>query len=164
MWIMWVVWLAVAVGAAIGELLTFDLFLACVAAAALLTAATTSFLPTEAQVGVFAVLSLLGVTVVRPLAKGALGIDSHVSMSGPEKHMHLVGKRGVVTQTVNAAGGQIRIGQAEFWTARAFDPEEEIPVGSAVEIEVVQGLTAVVAPVMPTPSLEAGTDLAAKKG
>ena len=164
MWNTWEAWLVVAVLAVIGEVVTMDLFLVCVAIAAVVVAIVSVFLPLGLQVGIFAVLSLGGIAFVRPALKGALGIDTLKSVGGPEKHSHLEGKRAVVTQTINPAGGQIRIGQAEFWSARAFNPDEEIPVGTNVEIELVDGLTAVVTPVLPAPVLDSNIDLATQKG
>jgi membrane protein implicated in regulation of membrane protease activity len=61
------------------------------------------------------------------------------------RHVSVVGRRGVVTQTVDGAGGQIRIGHGAFWTARTFDPSDTIPVGESVEVLLVEGgITAIV--------------------
>jgi membrane protein implicated in regulation of membrane protease activity len=159
------IWLVVAVAAAIGELLTTDLFLASVSAAAVVGAGMAVFLvPGAIQVVVFAVLALLGIVVFRPLIKHALGIDSAAPVFGSVVHSTLAGKRAIVTQQVDAGGGQIRIGQGEFWTARPYDPGQTIAPGEPVEIVVVDGLTALVEPVAPAPSLSDESEIATQKG
>lgn len=150
---MWI-WLVVAVLAAIGEALTYDLFLASVAVAAVITAVVSVIVPFAAlQVGVFAALSLVGIFFVRPAVKHSLGIDSLAQIATAVRHPHVVGRRAVVTHRVDAAGGQIRIGQGEFWTARPYEPGETIEVGEPVEIVLVEGITALVERAAP-PALE----------
>lgn len=149
------IWLVIAVAAAIGELLTFDLFLASLSVAAVAAGATAALLISgPIQVVVFAVISLLGIAVFRPLIKHTLGIDSAMTIHGPVVHSHLAGRRAIVTQTVSGIGGQIRLGQGEFWTARSYDPDETIKAGEPVEIVFVDGLTALVEPVAPRLELE----------
>jgi membrane protein implicated in regulation of membrane protease activity len=141
---MWI-WLVIAVLAALGEAVSYDLWLASVAVAALITAVVAVVLPVAAlQIGIFAALSLLGIFVVRPIVKHALGIDSMAGIASAVTHRHVVGKRAVVTQVVSADGGQIRIGQGEFWTARPYELDETIEVGEPVEVVLVEGLTALV--------------------
>jgi membrane protein implicated in regulation of membrane protease activity len=159
---MWV-WIIIAIAAAIGEVLTVDLFLASVAVAAVAAAiASIVFIPLVIQITLFAVLSLLGIGVVRPAVKHALGIDATLPHDVQVRHAHVVGRQAVVTQAVDAQSGQIRIGQGEFWTARAFDPDERIPVGTRVEVLLVEGITALVAPVSPEAQLE--STIAQEKG
>jgi membrane protein implicated in regulation of membrane protease activity len=156
---MWI-WLVVAGLAALGELLSYDLFLAPVAAAGLVAALVTPISPFPVQIGVFAVLSLLGIVVLRPILRRALGLDAWTDDTGPVGHSHLVGRRGIVTQTVDADTGQIRIGSGEFWTARSFDPTETLATGAVVEVVVVDGLAALVDAVphtTPVQSIESPT-------
>src|SRR5438309_1109855 len=118
---MWI-WLVVAVVAAIGELLSYDLFLGAVAAAALITGVLAVPIHVVAlQVVVFAGLSLVGIAFVRPVVKRMLGIEGLAHDPGALPQTHLHGRRAVVTELVDASGGQIRIGEGEFWTARPFD-------------------------------------------
>lgn len=155
---MWI-WLVVAVLAAIGEILTFDLFLASVSAAAIITAVLALILPVVIlQVAIFAGISLVGIGFVRPAIKHALGIESATHFTGAVPQSHIAGRRGVVTRPVDGTGGQIRIGQGEFWSARAYDPDETIPVGATVDVIVVDGLTALVEPVAPS-ALPVNTDV-----
>jgi membrane protein implicated in regulation of membrane protease activity len=65
----------------------------------------------------------------------------------------LVDRLATVTQTVTSDGGMVRVGNAEFWTARVAPPTEHIAVGSSVRIVYVNGLTAYVEPVIPIPEV-----------
>ena len=143
-------WVAVAIAAAIGEVMTVGLFLAAFAAAAVITAIISILVPglIGLQVGIFGVLSLLGIGVFRPVAINALGWQQGEQLSGPVSQTHLMNKRGVVTRRVDGNGGQVRIGEGEFWSARSFDPDDVIEPGDPVEVVLVDGLTALVSPVI----------------
>jgi membrane protein implicated in regulation of membrane protease activity len=163
---MWIAWLIVAIAAAIGEMVTSGFFLALIAVAAVLAGVVSLVLPIVAvQVALFAALSLLGIAVVRPFAIHALGMDHLSKLAPPVSHSYLVGRRAVVTRQIDAGGGQIRYGAGEFWSARAFEPNTEIPVGAAVEIMMVDGVTAVVEPVPPrVEANETSPEIATQKG
>jgi membrane protein implicated in regulation of membrane protease activity len=157
------IWLVVALLAAIGEVLTTGLFLASASAAALVTAVLSLFLGPSVQVVAFGALTLLGVLVVRPFLVHAMGLDSLMHSAGSLPSPHIVGRRAIVTQQVDVSSGQIRIGQGEFWTARPYDSEQLFAPGTKVEIMLVDGLTALVAPVEPQRSLESEESPAREK-
>lgn len=144
-------WIVVAVISAIGEMMTAGLFLAALAAAAALTGLSALFLPLLLQVALFAGLSIAGLAFIRPLAVHALALDRVHDAGRLEDRSHIQGKHGIVTQTVDMGGGQIRIGNGEFWSARPYEPGDVIPAGRQVEVLLVDNLTALVAP-DPTPS------------
>ena len=54
----------------------------------------------------------------------------------------LMDRTAVVTHTVTAHSGAIRIGSGEFWTARTNGPLPPIAEGVTVRIAYVDGLTA----------------------
>lgn len=158
-------WLVLAGLAVVGELLSYDLFLAPVAAAALVVAVIAPVSPFPLEVGLFAGLSLLGIMFLRPIIRHALGLGSRTGDTDPVGHANLVGRRGIVTQTVNADSGQIRIGEGEFWTARTFDPTHTLVTGEAVEVVVVDGIAALVDAAPPlTPSQATGSPALIGKG
>lgn len=146
-------WLIVATLAAIGEVLTTGLFLATVAVAAVATAVLSLVLPggVAVQLGVFSGLSLAGIGGLRPLLVRTLGLETYIPDAEPMRHPYVVGRRAVVTRTVDSHGGQVRIGEGEFWSARAYDPADVMKVGDFVEVMVVDGLTALVAPIVALP-------------
>src|SRR5947209_5212244 len=160
--ILWI-WVVIAIVAAIGEVVTVDLFLASIAVAAFAAAtASVVLVPIAFQIVLFGVLSLVGIGVARPAIKHALGIDAATQSEEPVRQRHVMGRRAVVTQAIDADSGQVRIGQGEFWTARAFDPAVTIPAGTQVEVLLVEGITALVEPVTPQATLE--STVAQQKG
>lgn len=149
-------WLVIAAAAAVGELLTTGLFLACIAVAAMASAILAIAFPWEVQVAVFAGASLAGLVVLRPLVIHGFGLDTYLTHSDPLIQPRIVGRKAIVTRPISATGGQIRIGEGEFWSARAFEPGGEIPAGETVEIMLVEGVTALVVP-WTNPSLPENT-------
>ena len=150
------IWLVVAIFAAIGEMLTLDLFLAVVSVAAIFTGLLAVLLPGVLQVVVFTALSIGGIAFVRPAIKHLLGSDNVLEIGGAARRSSVAGRRGTVTQAIDGFGGQIRIGQGEFWTARAFDPSDTIAVGETVEVLLVEGVTALVEAIPPSAEPVAG--------
>jgi membrane protein implicated in regulation of membrane protease activity/DNA-binding XRE family transcriptional regulator len=137
-----------------GESVSMALFLLNVSIAAFV-AALLSYLGLQpaVQVGVFVVLSALLVTLVRPrMLQLLLGRRPPALPAAGT----LVDRIATVTDTVTAEGGMIRVGKAEFWTARPSGSLEAIEPGQRVRIARVDGLTAYVEPV-PAPQLAAGT-------
>ena len=55
----------------------------------------------------------------------------------------LVGKTALVTETVAADGGAVKL-EGEVWTARPYEPDEVIESGSRVHVVEIQGATALV--------------------
>ena len=164
----WWLWILVGVLALAGESLSMALFLLYVGIAAFVAAVLALLhIPIAAQVGVFVVLSVLLIGLVRPRMLHALaGRMPHRALTnqGP-----LVDRLATVTQTVTPSGGTIRVGNAEFWTARVTPPTRRIEVGSSVRIVYVDGLTAYVEPVAsipevtPAPGPPAATQMAHKE-
>ena len=153
----WWLWVLLGVLALAGESISMALFLLYVGIAAFV-AALLAFLNIgqAAQVGVFVVLSLLLIVLVRPRMLHALaGRVPHRTLTnqGP-----LVDRLATVTQTVTPDGGMVRVGNAEFWTARATPPIQRIEVGRSVRIVYVDGLTAHVEPVAPIPAVAPAPD------
>lgn len=149
-----IIWLFIAAAAAVGEMLTAGLFLATVAVAAGLTAVTSIALPPLMQVVIFAMFSVVGLAVFRPILVQMIGYNELTDFI-PVPHSRLIGRRAVVVNQVSAAGGQIRVGEGEFWSARPYDPDQTIQPGIPVDVLLVDGLTALVSPAVPL--LEADT-------
>ena len=143
----WWVWGLLGLAALVGETLSLSLFLLNVAIAAFVAAILAYFqVQVAVQVGVFVVLSVALVTLARPrLVALLLGRT-------PERLTtlsHLVGRIATVTEPITLDAGTIRVGKAEFWTARANHAVEPVGVGRQVRIERVDGLTAYVDPLAP---------------
>jgi membrane protein implicated in regulation of membrane protease activity len=165
----WWLWVLVGVLALAGESISMALFLLYVAIAAFVAALLALLhLGAAAQVGVFVVLSLLLIGLVRPRMLHALaGRVPHRALTNQGR---LVDRLATVTQTVTPDGGMVRVGHAEFWTARVTPPTPPIAVGRSVRIVYVDGLTAYVEPVAPVPEVTpapgppAATQMAQKEG
>jgi membrane protein implicated in regulation of membrane protease activity len=137
----WLLWVLVAIGLAIGEILTPGLFflgpiaLAAVAAAIVAAAGGGWFLDLVVFVG-GAIGSL---ALLRPIARAHLRMPIAMR-TGTAK---LVGARAVVVERVDSGGGRVRIG-GEVWSARAFDERQVLEPGTRVEVAEIEGATALV--------------------
>ncbi|KQZ07885.1 hypothetical protein ASD19_11675 [Microbacterium sp. Root53] len=98
-----------------------------------------------AAVAAVAFLLLLRPPLLRRLRKG----------SDPQKFNvdALVGRRGVVTETVTALSGRVKLVNGDSWSARVREGAD-LPPQTPIVVESIQGATAVVAPA-PTPAQEA---------
>ena len=137
----WVIWAIVAVGLAIGEILTPGLFfLGPVALAAVLAAAVAAV---GAGVGVelivFIVAAIASLAFLRPIARRHLRMPARLRTGTSA----LVGAKGVALERIDVHGGRVKIG-GETWTARAFDESQVIEPGTRVDIVKIEGATALV--------------------
>jgi membrane protein implicated in regulation of membrane protease activity len=137
----WVIWAIVAVGLAVGEILTPGLFfLGPVALAAVLAAAVAA---AGAGVGLTLVVFILGAVAslafLRPIARRHLHMPARLRTGTSA----LVGARGVAIDRIDVHGGRVKIG-GELWSARAFDEAQVIEPGTRVEIVKIEGATALV--------------------
>ncbi|GAA1554236.1 NfeD family protein [Actinomadura kijaniata] len=134
----WVVWLFVAALLGVAELLTLTLVLGLLAVAALLAGLTGAVgLPLAAQAAVFAIGSVAGLAVVRPVARRHI-TQPPLLRSGADA---LVGREAVTLTQVTRDGGRARIG-GEEWTVRPYDPDAVIPAGTVTDVLAIEGATA----------------------
>jgi membrane protein implicated in regulation of membrane protease activity len=137
------IWLAVAVGAVIGEMLTSTFFLLPFGVGAAI-ACVLAFLgaPELAQWLAFVVVSAAGVYGFRPLARR---LDrNHTALPSGVGASRWVGQQGTVLRAVDADHGLVKIG-GEEWRAESRD-DVVIPVGSKVLVAEVRGTRLVVLP------------------
>ncbi len=149
--LLWV-WVIIALIAALVEIFGSGLLFIGVAGAAAIAAVVAGILGGSAVALVgssaaFAIVAVVYLVTLRPPVLRLLSGQRHGFLTVQRGGAHIVGRRGVVTQTVSTDGGQIRIGQGEFWSARAFNPDDVLPEGSRVEVLLLDGLTALVAAV-----------------
>ena len=137
----WVIWAIVAVGFAVGEILTPGLFwLGPIALAGVLAAVAAAVgLGTGVELVVFILASIASLGVLRPIARAHLRMP-HALRTGTAA---LVGARGLVLDRTDAHGGRVKIG-GEVWSARTFDETQVIEPGTQVEIVKIEGATALV--------------------
>ena len=137
----WVVWAIVAVGLAVGEILTPGMFfLGPVALAAVLAAVVAALgAGLGIELAVFIAAALASLAFLRPIARAHLRMP-HQLRTGTAA---LVGARGVAVERIDRHGGRVKIG-GEVWTARAFDEAQVIEPGEQVDIVKIEGATALV--------------------
>lgn len=127
---MWQVWAVVAVLGLILELSSGDFFIICFAIGAVGAALVSPFAGIYVQLVVFAVVTLISIFLVRPVALRYLhrGEENRVSNADA-----LLGQTGVVSETIKAGGfGRVAIG-GDDWKA-VSNGTEELPVGTTVRV------------------------------
>lgn len=138
----WIAWLIAAALLGVAEYLTLTLAFGLLAAAALAAAIVAGLgAPLLIQVLTFAVAAGVGLLVVRPIARRQLSRPPLVR-DGSDA---LIGRKALVVEEVTDSRGLIKLA-GEMWSARAFDENQVIPVGAAVDVMEIDGATAVVYP------------------
>ena len=137
----WVYWIIAAGALAAGEIFTMGFFLGPIAVAATLAAIVALAGGGLAlQVLVFSVAAVASVAVLRPIARRHLRTPAQLRTGTAA----LIGTRALVLERVDGNGGSVKIG-GEIWTARTYDEDAVIEVGTRVEVMQIQGATALVA-------------------
>jgi membrane protein implicated in regulation of membrane protease activity len=132
----WLLWLIAAGVLAGGEVASLDLVLLMFAGGAL--GGMSAALLTDSvvvQLVAFVVVSVGLLAVVRPVAKRHLVDRTPEQIDGVQA---LVGRTAVVSQRVDATGGQVRMGHDE-WSARTQLDGEVHEVGTEVRIVQIEG-------------------------
>jgi membrane protein implicated in regulation of membrane protease activity len=139
---LWVIWLILAVVLVVAEIFTLTAALGLLGAAALITSLSAVIgLPLPIQLLVFALTSVAGVVLVRPIARRHM-LRPQLQRFGVDA---LVGKPAHVVQEVTGQRGRVHI-DGEEWTARSFDDSLVIPTGATVDVMEIRGAIAFVYP------------------
>ena len=95
--------------------------------------------PLIVQIGLFVVVSVLSMAVIRPLARKYW--QPRTEKTNADR---ILEHQGVVLETINnlQASGQIKVG-GSVWTARSASGEE-IPEGTLVRVLRIEGVKAIV--------------------
>ncbi len=141
-----IVWAVVMALAFVGEILTVSFFLvffALGAAVALVISLVADNVALEV-VG-FIVASLASMAILRPALVNRLSLRNG---EGYRQRKSITGRNAVVTETIEPdESGMVRVGNGEFWTARALYSGRRIEAGSKVRVLDTDGLTALVEPI-----------------
>jgi membrane protein implicated in regulation of membrane protease activity len=139
----WWIWILIGLAALVGETATMALYLLYFGVAAFIVAALAfaGVLP-AVQLIAFVVLAIGLLGVVRPRTLHLLGrpVERRV-LTNPGLRTD---REGVAVEDITPAGGVIRLGRAEYWTARPYPPATLIPRNTRVRIMYVDGVTAYV--------------------
>ena len=138
----WVWWIVAAGVLAVAEVLTGGslvlLMLAGGAAAGGLTAALGA--PPALAVGVFALVSVALLGLVRPVARRHMRLSRETRTNVAA----LVGAEALVLESVDGLDGRIKLA-GEVWSARAYDGQSVFEPGTRVQVLQIEGATALVA-------------------
>ncbi len=138
----WVLWIITAVVFAAGETMAAGgFFLAPFALGALVAAGAAAVgLGAAIPIAVFIVVSLLLLTIARPIARSHLRTPIAIRTGTAA----LVGRDGLVVAAIEGPEnvGRVKI-EGEVWTARGYDGEA-IPEGARVQVVEIRGATALV--------------------
>lgn len=138
----WVLWLVLFLGLAAVETLTLDLLFIMLSVGALAALiATFAGAGLVLQVVVFAVVSLLMILLVRPVAVRHLKRGPADQLNNIDR---LVGAAALALEPVTAHSGTVKIG-GDTWTARSADGAP-LPAGTRLSVARIDGATAVVEP------------------
>lgn len=137
----WLIWL-IGAGVLLGiEVVSGDLIFVMLAGGAVGAAVGAGVgAPVVVSAAIFAVLSLLLLLGVRPVARRHLQDSTPGLRTGIKK---LEGASALVLEPVDNHHGQVKIG-GETWTARAYDPTQQIDEGDQVQVMQIEGATALV--------------------
>ena len=142
----WLLWLIIMLALAAVEMLTLDFLFLMMSLAALVTAGASLVLDSfTLQVVLFAVVSVLLIFLIRPVALRRLNRSTPTTRSNTER---LIGLPCTVLEPVTQHSGLVRI-EGDIWTARTADGTP-LPEGADVHVHRIDGATAVVAAVAPT--------------
>jgi membrane protein implicated in regulation of membrane protease activity len=136
-----VIWLVVGVVLAVAEVFTLDFVLIMFGVGAF-AAGLTGFAggPVPAQVAVFAIVSALGLTAVRPAIRRRLHKGAEHAPMGVEA---IEGTEALVIEEVTEGRGLVKIG-GELWSARPYDVTQTFAEGTLVRVVEIRGATALV--------------------
>lgn len=136
----WVIWMIAAGVLAVGEMATLSFFLGPIAIAAVLAAvAAVAGAGLALQIVIFIIAAAASLLFLRPIARRHLKTPAQLRTGTAA----LVGADALVTERVDAHGGQVKL-SGELWTARSFDEDEVIEPGVRVRVMQIQGATALV--------------------
>jgi membrane protein implicated in regulation of membrane protease activity len=140
---MWETWLGIAFVLGMAEMFSLDLVLIMLAVGALAGMVTAAFdAPVAVQVLVAAGTSVAMLALVRPSLAKRLHHGPELQLG----HGKLVGKQGLVTETITSlAPGRVRLA-GDIWSAEPYDETLTIEAGETVEVLEIRGATAYVHP------------------
>lgn len=138
----WLIWLAIAGGLGVVELMATTFDFALLALAALAAAGIAALgLGIGPQFLAFCIVAVFLLALVRPV------VHRHLQRAPPVRSgvAALVGKEGLTLTEVARHSGRVKIG-GEEWTARPYDAHLVIPEGATVDVFAIEGATALVHP------------------
>jgi membrane protein implicated in regulation of membrane protease activity len=136
----WLIWIGVALVAAVAEVASLDFVLVMFAGGALASALAAGVgAGVEIQVLIFAVFSTILLLLARPpllrWSRSAKGTATGVAA--------LIGQQATVLEEVSGSGGRVKLA-GEVWSARSAGGGRVFPGGASVTVVRIEGATAVI--------------------
>jgi membrane protein implicated in regulation of membrane protease activity len=136
----WVYWVIAAVAFATIEAISTTLFIIPFSVGAIAAAAADLLgAGGPVQAAAFLVLSAVAFTVTRPIARRHRTMPPQIRTGTAA----LIGCTATVLEEVSGESGAIKLG-GEVWSARPYDEDDTIAVGSRVQVIQIKGATALV--------------------
>ena len=138
----WIWWIVAAGVLAVADLLTGGTLILLMIAGGAAAGGLASALgaPPAASVGIFALVSVACLAIVRPIARRHMRTPRAVRTGVAA----LVGAEAVVLEVVDGRDGRIKLA-GEVWSARSYDGDSAFSVGQRVHVLEIDGATALVA-------------------
>lgn len=138
----WVWWIVAAGVLAVADVLTGGTLILLMMAGGAAAGGLASALgaPPAVSVGVFALVSVACLAVVRPIARRHMRTPRAVRTGVAA----LVGAEAIVLEIVDGRDGRIKLA-GEVWSARSYDGDSAFSVGQRVHVLEIDGATALVA-------------------
>jgi len=136
----WVLWLIAAGVLAVGEIVSLSFFMGPIAVAAVAASVAAAVGAGLAlQLTVFIVASIASIGVLRPVARRHLKTPAQLR-TGTQA---LIGAQAEVLERVDRRGGQVKLA-GEIWSARTYDEDDVLEVGTQAHVMKIDGATALV--------------------
>lgn len=138
----WIWWIVAAGVLAVADVVTGGTLILLMIAGGAAAGGLASALgaPPAVSVGVFALVSVACLAIVRPVARRHMRTPRAVRTGVAA----LVGTEAVVLEPVDGRDGRIKLA-GEVWSARAYDGDSVFAVGQRVHVLEIDGATALVA-------------------
>ena len=143
--LMWQIWLIISGACFILEMLTVGFLLFWFALGALLAMIVSFFVESViVQTAVFLISSTLLLFATKPFVEKFQKSTSEYQTNSSS----IEGEKGLVTKEINSntGSGQIKV-HSEVWSAKSFDDSIDIPEGTNVIVERIEGVKAIVKPI-----------------
>lgn len=141
----WVIWLVLIALFLVIEMFTLEFTFLMLALGSVAGLISSTFLDQFwAQAIVAAIVAVALLLAVRPPLLRRFRRGGSNARFGTEA---LLGLHGVVQQTVTPVSGQVKLDNGDIWTARARPQEGDLPVGSPITVQTIEGAIARVAPI-----------------
>ncbi len=136
---LWLLWILISLLCLIIELTNGELFIICLSIGGIVTAIVSGLGITDniaIQILIFAVISILSIFYVRPIAKKYINKSDYIK---PSNVQAIIGRKGIITETIEKNGyGRVQI-DGDYWKAKSIN-NSTIYKGEIVKITSIDSI------------------------